>query len=600
VRKPLVSLLVGVFVVMALALALGRLPVIATPQVDAADTGTPTPWTPPDTPTITPTPADTPTPTITPTLEPSSGTFHLDIDADAANGNGPCDPVDAEAYQVSGTHYVAVCMESAPQPVGFFEFDLVYDDTLNQAPEIDCPSVPCLDDNPDANAGSTLGSGTPTSPDLGGGWDCSAGGVNQPRGDIDPIPGDGIGVAHLSCTSVVGPYTSPVNDADPWPLAVITFNVQALGTDTLTIANGLLAHTDATEMGSCNPAVDYPMDCIGASNYKTLVTPTATSTPTDTPTPTITPTPTDTSTPTPTPTCAASPTVNLAGWWGYVYAMGATTYGECTAELYQEDGDCNLTTTTDGKFQCGGARDGVLHGSVTDCTAAGCTVTGSVAFGYPGSLTVYLQGITDGSTQSGNWGGESSKPNTYVASLAEHTDASHLTVTVNSGGRTIDVTFDQVTGEGETAVISDSSAEGPLPGQFRLLGQYFHVMTNATGWGQIEVCASYEDDPNPVPDIFHYDADKREFVLITDSNPDHKVCGHVTKLSEFALVVPSAGPVGGIGELPDTAGASGQEAGVPPDNSNWSAGGDMALAGGLAAAAIAIVGGWYARRRWLR
>ena len=56
--------------------------------------------------------------------------------------------------------------------------------------------------------------------------------------------------------------------------------------------------------------------------------------------------------------------------------------------------------------------------------------------------------------------------------------------------------------------------------------------------------------------------------------------------------------VGGIAELPDAAGSAAQVS-VPGDGSGWSVGDCAALAGGLAAAAIAIVGGgWHARRRW--
>jgi hypothetical protein len=63
----------------------------------------------------------------------------------------------------------------------------------------------------------------------------------------------------------------------------------------------------------------------------------------------------------------------------------------------------------------------------------------------------------------------------------------------------------------------------------------------------------------------------------------------------------AAPPVGGIAELPNIGGTSPEQAGAPAEGSGWSAGGYAALAGGLAAAAFAIaVGGWYARRRWLR
>jgi hypothetical protein len=60
-------------------------------------------------------------------------------------------------------------------------------------------------------------------------------------------------------------------------------------------------------------------------------------------------------------------------------------------------------------------------------------------------------------------------------------------------------------------------------------------------------------------------------------------------------------PVGGIAEVPDIGGASSQQAGAPSEGSGWSAASYAALAGGLAAAAIAVAGSaWYARRRWVR
>jgi len=59
--------------------------------------------------------------------------------------------------------------------------------------------------------------------------------------------------------------------------------------------------------------------------------------------------------------------------------------------------------------------------------------------------------------------------------------------------------------------------------------------------------------------------------------------------------------VGGIAELPDVGAASSQEAGAPSEGSTWSAGAYAALAGGLAAAALATAWlAWYVRRRGLR
>ena len=64
---------------------------------------------------------------------------------------------------------------------------------------------------------------------------------------------------------------------------------------------------------------------------------------------------------------------------------------------------------------------------------------------------------------------------------------------------------------------------------------------------------------------------------------------------------PNPVPVGGIAELLPPAAPSAGEAGAPAEGSGWSAGNYAALAGGLAAAVMAIsVGAWYARRRFSR
>jgi hypothetical protein len=63
----------------------------------------------------------------------------------------------------------------------------------------------------------------------------------------------------------------------------------------------------------------------------------------------------------------------------------------------------------------------------------------------------------------------------------------------------------------------------------------------------------------------------------------------------------AAPAVGGIAELPGITGAWPEEAGAPAEGSGWSAGRYAALAGGLAAALVALGGAaWYARRRWVR
>ena len=123
------------------------------------------------------------------TTTPGAPAFHAEIDADAWNG-APCNPVDTSAeVDIGDTNDVAVCLTSAMAPtpspsngVSKFQFDLTYHPALNECPEVNCdfPNTKCLDDNPDANEGTTLGQGVPTVPDLGGGWDCSVLNSTQP------------------------------------------------------------------------------------------------------------------------------------------------------------------------------------------------------------------------------------------------------------------------------------------------------------------------------------------------------------------------------------------------------------------------------------
>ena len=78
-------------------------------------------------------------------------------------------------------------------------------------------------------------------------------------------------------------------------------------------------------------------------------------------------------------------------------------------------------------------------------------------------------------------------------------------------------------------------------------------------------------------------------------------CGANAYPTKVCCAAGAAPPVGGIAELPPLAGASTEGAGAPVKGAGWSAGSYAALAGALAAAAVLIaVGGWYARRRWLK
>ena len=228
------------------------------------------------------------------TATPGVSAFHAELDLDPWNGDAPCDPeaMDTTAsVGVGAPHEVAVCITSAPYAVSLIQFELRYDDTLNQCVNEDCTSGTCLDDNPDANVGSTLGSGVPTNPNLGSGWDCTGFIQSQPLCDSDTGTGAGHGAAKLDCGSLNGPFTAPTGDVG-FPLAVVTFTTIAGGTvDNLSLAS-VATYTksgiDNAPMGSCNPTLlgEPTLLCFGATVDKSGNPP-----PTNTPTATATATP---------------------------------------------------------------------------------------------------------------------------------------------------------------------------------------------------------------------------------------------------------------------------------------------------------------------
>jgi len=221
---------------------------------------------------------------ITPTGTPGAPMVHLEIDADTTNGSGPCNPVDATA-EVGGMYKVAVCLTSSSQRPGDFHFDLVYDDTLNTCVDKACDlehGDKCLDDNPDANTGNI----TFSTPDLGTGWDCSW--LDEPV----CAKGGQAGRAHVACVCFHSfCATLPIGAETSAPIAVVTFNAEAVGTDNLKLENVQLMEEDYNCIMSC---YDPPYGCGGGAGScygATLDVQEWTPTPSPTPTPTATPTP---------------------------------------------------------------------------------------------------------------------------------------------------------------------------------------------------------------------------------------------------------------------------------------------------------------------
>jgi hypothetical protein len=254
------------------------------------------------------------------------------IDADVTNGmchtaTGTDDSIDATAnVTVGDTHDIAVCFGNFPAPiqppdpnhngVAVISMSVHYNANLNSCVDKACGMAsPCTeDDMPDLNEGTTLGQGSPTSPDMGGGWSCNASGFTEPS-----CAG---GVATLDCGTLSGPFP-PTGPGIAFPFFVVTFHAEAGGVDVLSLSNGAVNDHTSASLGSCNPPGqgEPVLPCIGAEVNKEgeppapTATPTATATATATATPcpeggcpTGTPTPKAwTKTPTPPPTGTPAP-----------------------------------------------------------------------------------------------------------------------------------------------------------------------------------------------------------------------------------------------------------------------------------------------------
>jgi hypothetical protein len=188
----------------------------------------------------------------------AQGGASLSLDADASNGSGPCSPVDENAQVAEGAEIrVAVCLTNSGEvPLAAYQFRVTYDDRIIRAPEV-ADAGEGLDDNPDANAGST----TFSSPDLGQGWDCSGSVGAYPEGDDDNEQ-NGTGVVFSGGCASVAPGGKSFTQG---PLAVIRFVAQGGGETRLTPIAASVTSDDLNSVGSCEPVGDIAMDCMGAT-----------------------------------------------------------------------------------------------------------------------------------------------------------------------------------------------------------------------------------------------------------------------------------------------------------------------------------------------
>jgi hypothetical protein len=260
------------------------------PSPTPPPTDTPTPMPPTDTPTPTPV---TPTATSTPVTPTATPTPYADIDK-IKDGNTWCNPVQATSTEyVGSSHQLAICVHNMPEAVQGFELSINYDGALDGCTETECADDVCLDDNPDANVGTTTWSGG-----LGTAWDCDIEGEPVCNEEIlftaGAAPTDG-GLASIWCQSDGGGILQS------GPLAVLDLDVLAAGTDHVSINSLVVEGSDYVIMAECF-AQDgvltsatiadggFVMDCNPATDVK--VPPPSRKRPTATPTemPTATPT----------------------------------------------------------------------------------------------------------------------------------------------------------------------------------------------------------------------------------------------------------------------------------------------------------------------
>ncbi|MEX2225849.1 MAG: thrombospondin type 3 repeat-containing protein [Dehalococcoidia bacterium] len=200
--------------------------------------------------------------------------LELSLDADPANGSGPCDPIDATTtVPLNTTHTVAVCLSNYFTDFGSpnaFDARVSYT-TLNTAPEV-ADAAPALNDNPNANDGAGPNS-------LGTSWDCTSFGQSFPKGDNPNTVGTRD--ATIFCNG-----GSLELEAEPGLLATITFQSgNTNGIDSLAFISGTNIYALDCNLGD--------LVCTGATITKGSTPPTST----PSPTPTNTATPTSTSTP---------------------------------------------------------------------------------------------------------------------------------------------------------------------------------------------------------------------------------------------------------------------------------------------------------------
>jgi len=218
----------------------------------------------------------------------AEGELRLSIDANANNGNRPCDPIDqVGVVSLSAVHRVGICIENyVPNSINNFEFHIRYsgDPSDNDPPLLNtaatvpyggspksCPGgdTGCLNANPNANDGADDVNGLT----LGDGWDCTGLKLAPPKGE-DPKT-SGVADAFIVCYADL---SDPDQDlaVNPGLLATIEFTATVVGVDVIDFGpinsanlNNVQSPRPGGGVARCGTKV--PSDqvpCIGATIFK--------------------------------------------------------------------------------------------------------------------------------------------------------------------------------------------------------------------------------------------------------------------------------------------------------------------------------------------
>ena len=186
-----------------------------------------------------------------------TGSPHMEIDL-VKDGSTWCNPVDTTASRAADNtaYQVAICLTNSPAAPAGFNFEVVYDSELNTCTNVATGAGTSLDDNPDANAGTT----TFSTISLGAGWDCNIGDELEPVCDL----GGSMGRTFMSCMCTAqGCATLPSGAGVSAPLAVLHLKAKANGEDAMKIENAAAGGEDTIAyITKCTKPANA---CVGAT-----------------------------------------------------------------------------------------------------------------------------------------------------------------------------------------------------------------------------------------------------------------------------------------------------------------------------------------------